>query len=186
MLNWNIYLVGWRVLDKTILHYGRPLIISGNDKFRSATMTTSAKSNVNRNIGGKSVPVYKWNMNFVGTALDNVVKFLQRVGYKIFRNVSSSELFNSAVKLFVGLALTWFRSVLDEVHTWEELVLALKAQGLWRPNLGQNPSESARLRGESLHIFREDGKSFCKIKEHWKQKNLNSSEINLARTTPYS
>lgn len=69
-------------------------------------------------------------MNFVGTALDNVVKFLQRVGYKIFRNVSSSELFNSAVKLFVGLALTWFRSVLDEVHTWEELVLALKAQGL--------------------------------------------------------
>lgn len=46
----------------------------GNGEIQSVTMTTSVESNVNHNFGGKSVSVYKWNLNFGGTASDNMME----------------------------------------------------------------------------------------------------------------
>lgn len=57
----------------------------------------------------------------------SIAAFLERAAeLAISRGVSESELFRSALDLFDGPALTWFRAVKDYVKNWEELVKTLK------------------------------------------------------------
>lgn len=79
---------------------------------------------------GSSVPVYKWGVTFDGKP-NNLNSFLERVEELAFaRNVNRNELFNSAIDLFTGSALTWFRAVRDSVHDWDNLVFLLRNEFL--------------------------------------------------------
>lgn len=75
-----------------------------------------------------SVPVFKWQLQFDGsTKKQSVAAFLERIEeYRIARNTSKEELYNSAVDLFTGHALVWFRSVRSSVRNWDALVSALR------------------------------------------------------------
>lgn len=75
-----------------------------------------------------SVPVVKWNLKFCGDATRMGLNcFLERVEeLQIARNVSDGQLLSSAVDLFEGQALIWFRSIRNRVHGWPELVKQLR------------------------------------------------------------
>uniref|UniRef100_V5GNH6 Gag polyprotein n=1 Tax=Anoplophora glabripennis TaxID=217634 RepID=V5GNH6_ANOGL len=70
-----------------------------------------------------SQPVQKWNLKFSGDPKGlSVHNFLERVQeLSIARNVSVQQVFESAIDLFEGKALLWFRSNKDRVSNWEEL-----------------------------------------------------------------
>lgn len=73
-----------------------------------------------------SIAVFKWNMTFDGTS-GSLSSFLERIEeLRIARNTSKSELFCSAVDLFMGPALVWYRSVRNSVSDWDSLVNALR------------------------------------------------------------
>lgn len=73
----------------------------------------------------KSVPVYKWGVKFNGSTSLNA--FLERVTeLSKARNVSDIELYNSAIDLFDGPVLVWYRSIRDKISTWNELVRELQ------------------------------------------------------------
>uniref|UniRef100_A0A1Y1JUV7 CCHC-type domain-containing protein n=1 Tax=Photinus pyralis TaxID=7054 RepID=A0A1Y1JUV7_PHOPY len=78
--------------------------------------------------GSKSVPVYKWGLAFTGDVNElGVNSFLQRVNeLRIARHISTEQLFDSAVDLFKGDGLVWFRAIRTRVSTWEELVNKLR------------------------------------------------------------
>lgn len=68
------------------------------------------------------VPVRKWDVQFSGDSKVSLVSFIERVKeLKEARGVSNEELFVSAVDLFTGPALMWYRSIKDSVHSWDEL-----------------------------------------------------------------
>lgn len=72
--------------------------------------------------GIKAVPVYKWRLNFDGSSNQSIGSFLERVEeIRRARGVTEQELFQSAVDLFTGQALIWFRSTAGRVKTWHEL-----------------------------------------------------------------
>lgn len=76
-----------------------------------------------------STPISKWNLTFDGNK--SVTDFLDRVNELCeSRHVSRQQLFQSAVELFVGDALVWFRSVRHSVGTWTELEVLLKTNFL--------------------------------------------------------
>lgn len=75
------------------------------------------------------VPVYKWNIKFRGDGRDSLASFLQRVEeYSTARNVNKLGLFKSALDLFEGRALQWYRTVRKSIYSWEELVKELKEE----------------------------------------------------------
>lgn len=71
----------------------------------------------------KSQPVNKWNLKFTGDGTGmSVHNFLERVEeLSVARNVSKRELYDSAIDLFDGKALNWYRSYRHRTTTWEEL-----------------------------------------------------------------
>ena len=71
----------------------------------------------------KSIPVHKWDLKFNGEATSCIVmSFLDRVDeLKVARHISDAELFTSAIDLFEGKALLWFRSVQGRCRNWTEL-----------------------------------------------------------------
>lgn len=78
------------------------------------------------------VQVYKWGLTFSGTEKpEAVVAFLERVEeLRVARGASKELLFQSAVDLFTGDAIAWYRSIKSRVHSWEELVGALRVDFL--------------------------------------------------------
>lgn len=65
----------------------------------------------------KAIPVYKWNLHFSGDDNFSLKSFLVRVEeLSAARKVSNEELFSSAIDLFSGSALLWFRSMRNSVH----------------------------------------------------------------------
>lgn len=80
----------------------------------------------------KSIPVYKWNIQFSGDRnSNNLDDFLERVEELcVARHVDKKELFESAVELFTGNALIWFRSIKSTVGDWDALVSLLKREFL--------------------------------------------------------
>lgn len=77
---------------------------------------------VTQSTANKVVPVYKWGIQFDGKN-SSVKAFLERVKeLSVARNVSETDLFNSAIDLFSDQALIWFRAVKDKVSNWSELV----------------------------------------------------------------
>ncbi|KAJ8982691.1 hypothetical protein NQ317_013163 [Molorchus minor] len=79
----------------------------------------------------KSIPVSKWSLNkFSGdNSKISLSAFLENVEELcVSRNVTKSQLFNSASDLFTEKALTWFRSIKNKVHTWSQLVEELRLE----------------------------------------------------------
>lgn len=72
---------------------------------------------------GNSTPVYKWNLKFSGDPKRmSVNNFLERVEeLRVARHVSEADLFASAIDLFEGKALLWYRSVSARCSDWQEL-----------------------------------------------------------------
>ncbi|KAK4885308.1 hypothetical protein RN001_001579 [Aquatica leii] len=69
--------------------------------------------------------LYKWNLTYNGET--SVLDFLERVEeLRIARNHSYQQLFHSAVELFSGQALHWYRAVRDNLNGWDDLVKKLK------------------------------------------------------------
>lgn len=70
-------------------------------------------------------PVHKWNVKYDGDP--GLSSFLERIDkLSASRGVSKPKLFASAVELFTGNAITWFRDKRHTLNTWEELTTALK------------------------------------------------------------
>lgn len=76
----------------------------------------------------KGTPVHLWNIKFNGNFGDTSLNsFLERIEeLRVARNISKQELFNSAVDIFAGPALIWYRSVRSSAENWEALVSLLK------------------------------------------------------------
>lgn len=90
----------------------------------------------------KLIPVYKWGLRFDGQSDQSVGSFLERVEeLRRARGVSHDELFESAVDLFSGPALVWYRSTLTRIISWEELCQEMKI-------VFQSPDYDFRLRQE--------------------------------------
>lgn len=76
----------------------------------------------------KSTPVIKWNIKYSGDSKHlSLHGFLERVDeLRIARNITKEQLFRSAVDLFEGSALIWFRANKQKFYNWDELVRELK------------------------------------------------------------
>lgn len=71
-------------------------------------------------------PLSEWGVRFSGDS-KNVYSFIERINeLALSRKVSESDLFNSAVELFVGDAFVWYRSVRSSVTDWNSLITRLK------------------------------------------------------------
>lgn len=94
-----------------------------NERVPSQNLSVAANTNLLRGI-----PVCQWNLFFSGGLEGlSLPNFLERVEeLRIARNVSTTELFNSAVDLFTGSALIWYRSVRESAKSWDTLVQLLK------------------------------------------------------------
>lgn len=80
-----------------------------------------------RNFRAKSIPVYKWGLKFDMESGQSVGCFLERVEeLRRARGLSHQELFDSAVDLFSGPALIWYRSAVRRVSSWDQLCRELK------------------------------------------------------------
>lgn len=105
--------------DSTILTRSRALI--------KMSKPEDASTSANSAVSSDTVPVYKWNLSFDGTG--NVHNFIERVNdLSLSRNVSTASLFSSAVELFTGHALDWFRVNRSSFNSWTDIVNALKEE----------------------------------------------------------
>lgn len=80
----------------------------------------------------KNIPIYKWGVTFDGEHKSSSLNsFLERVvELAEARGVSKRELYLSAVDLFAGKGLIWYRSVKSTVQDWDSLVVLLKQEFL--------------------------------------------------------
>lgn len=105
----------------------------------------------------KSVPIYKWGLKFSGEPEEDLLDFLERIDELCAsRNVSRKTLFESAVELFAGNALLWFRSVRNTVHDWDSLVALLKREFLpsdYADQLWDAIRARFQQRGETVQVF---------------------------------
>lgn len=78
----------------------------------------------------KPIPVSKWNLTFSGDARETSVNaFLERVEEtRIARAVSKDILFVSALDLFHGKALIWYRANKSTFTNWDELTTGLREE----------------------------------------------------------
>lgn len=89
-----------------------------------------------------SIPVFKWGLKYDFESGQSVGCFLQRVEeLRRARGVSHTELFDSAVDLFSGQALVWYRSVQSRVSSWNELCQEMRT-------VFQTPDYDFRLQRE--------------------------------------
>lgn len=106
----------------------------------------------------KPIPVVHWKLKFSGEAKGNTLcGFLERVDeLRIARNVSKGQLFRSAVDLFEGQALVWYRANRYSFSTWEELVVGLKQTFLPRDydeKLYQEIRKRTQGDGENIAVY---------------------------------
>lgn len=72
------------------------------------------------------VPVYQWGIKFNNTG-PSIASFLERVEeLRRARGVSHQELYESAVDLFAGSVLVWYRSVASRINSWHQLTKELR------------------------------------------------------------
>lgn len=74
----------------------------------------------------KPFPIYKLNVTFDGQNT-SVTNFLQKINeLSESRGISKNDLFKSAIELFSGDAIFWYRSVKNSVNDWDSLAELLK------------------------------------------------------------
>lgn len=71
----------------------------------------------------KPIPVYKWIIQFVGGSSSELVSYLARV--EELCHIEKKDVYESAVDLFSGNSLSWYRSVKHLVNDWDSLVFGL-------------------------------------------------------------
>lgn len=73
------------------------------------------------------VPVHKWGLQFSNSSGQSVGSFLQRVEeLRRARGLTESQLFKSAVDLFSGSSLIWYRSTVGRISNWPDLCKEMK------------------------------------------------------------
>lgn len=87
---------------------------------------TNSKTNPSNleygNVRMRSIPVYKWGVRYDNESGQSIGAFLERVEeLRRARGVSEQELFESAVDLFAGTALVWYRSTIGRINSWAAL-----------------------------------------------------------------
>lgn len=104
-----------------------------------------------------SYPVWKWNVKFSGDKNSDLTSFLVTIDELCTsRHVGKKELFESAVELFGGNALCWFRSVKATMSNWDSLVEALKREFLpadYLDHIWEQIRNRRQDRGEPIHVF---------------------------------
>lgn len=99
----------------------RKVIMAKPDEGDSVSKLTSLTSSP------ETIPVHKWNLTYDGSA--GVRGFIERVEELAqSRHVSTASLFSSAVELFSGDALNWFRVNRSSFKSWADIVVALKEE----------------------------------------------------------
>lgn len=106
------------------------------------------------NFSFNHVPVHKWNLTFSGESNESLTVFLERASeLREARNVSESELLSSAVDLFSGPALIWFRSIKHTISTWPDLESLLRETFLPTDYNDELLAEiRKRTQGENEHV----------------------------------
>lgn len=104
------------------------------------------------------VPVCKWDIKFTGSEKpEQLMSFLERVEeLRVARNLTKPNLYLSAIDLFAGNAISWFRSIKTRVCGWDELVQLLKREFL-PPDFDDMVWEEIRnrkqIKGEKVSIY---------------------------------
>lgn len=78
----------------------------------------------------KPIPVCKWGLKFSGEQDEmSLSAFLERVEeLRVARNISLEVLFDSALDLFLGKALLWYRAYRGVVNSWDDLKKLLREE----------------------------------------------------------
>lgn len=136
-----------------------PAVPETFNQYQSTTLPrlTCAQSSTSdgRYSSKPSIPVSKWNLHYDGESA-SLTSFLIRVEeLRISRGFSKQQLLQSAVEIFSGDALHWYRAIRDKISSWDELVHNLKAtflphdyeSHLWDEirNRTQHPSEKVAV-----------------------------------------
>lgn len=106
----------------------------------------------------RAVPVSQWNLQFSGEHKEqSVAAFLERVDeLREARHVSKEELFSSAIDLFHGKALLWYRTTRKMYATWDELAKGLRAD-FQAPDYDETLYEDIKNRTqgakETMHMY---------------------------------
>lgn len=107
---------------------------------------------------GKPLQIVKWNLKFSGEPKEmSLSAFLQRVSELSFaRKVSEDELYRSALDLFTGKALMYYRANRHRVTNWNSLVALLRAQFQPRDyddKLKEEIKHRTQAPGESIGLY---------------------------------
>lgn len=74
----------------------------------------------------RPVPVYKWGLKFDNSG-PSIASFLERVEeLRRARGITHQELYESAVDLFAGPALVWYRAAANRIRSWHQLTKELR------------------------------------------------------------
>lgn len=110
------------LLDLSLL---MPSVNSGTD---SDSDSSSVSAPVVARVPPKPVPVSAWGLKFSGSPKElSLSAFIERVNeLKMARHSSDEILFRSAVDLFTGNALIWYRANKAKFSSWSELMDGLR------------------------------------------------------------
>lgn len=104
----------------------------------------------------RNLPISEWQVSFNGDSR-KLYPFLERLTELAkARNVSESDLFNSAAEFFTGDAFVWYRSIKDSVADWQSLISKLKKDFLHDDiddDLWDQIKRRKQRKGESIVIF---------------------------------
>lgn len=98
------------------------------------------------------VPLTKWNLHFSGeNSVMTVNAFLERVEeLMVARHVTKEQVFRSALDLFSGKALVWYRANRKKLSDWDELIVALREE-FQHPDYDEMLFDEIRRRTQGTH-----------------------------------
>jgi hypothetical protein len=128
---------------------------SDSDTGLPVSSTPPSTAAATSNVVTRSQPVERWNLKFSGDGKGiSLHHFLERVSeLQIARHVSNQQLYESAIDLFSGKALWWYRAHQDRFHDWEGLTSLLRRH--YEP-----PDYRSRLFQDMLHRTQDETESF--------------------------
>ncbi|XP_050505023.1 uncharacterized protein LOC126883483 [Diabrotica virgifera virgifera] len=134
------------------------IIPNDNNEVRSVDTTSASVSSFAPPIVQVTTPINlsDWNIKFSGDP-KSVFTFLEKVqDIAESRKVDDDVLFRSAIELFSGSAVTWFRSVRDSLSSWSQLINLIKATFLphdYEEELWQQIKNRKQKRSESFILY---------------------------------